>query len=357
MGDHQLDAAGSGGTLHVVDRLSEPVFSLLGPAANALREAGMVQTVVLLDRPEHAQRLRQFGKGVNIVPVPTGGPGWRPWAALRRQVREQLRLQQPATVHYHGALAWLCSLGVAQREQSVFVTPHGSTFARLAGALLRLQRAAPSWAPTAVASSQFDTLMLQLDGSPPPLVEGVVPDRFLNAPRREAERPLVVAGDHRGKGEAIDLLCRVAVVFGAAELNLSFHWCGPALPDSAARLRAAGIQLEAGDPLRHLRRAWVYFAGGEETQFPVRLAQAMACGLPCLAADVAAHRGLIDDGRTGLLFRSAEEAAQMLTALIDDADLRQRLGEAARTVARQRFSEQRLRRDLAALYARPLPAR
>lgn len=345
-----------GGTLHVVDRLSEPVFSLLGPAARALHEAGMAQTVVLFDRPEHAHRLRQFGQGVNIVAVPATGVGWQPWAALRREVREQLRLQQPATVHYHGTLAWLCSLGVGQREQSVFVTPHGSTLASVAGALLRLRRAAPL-APVAVASSQFDTLMLQQDGAAPPLVEGVVADRFLNAPRRESERPTVVAGGHRDDGPAIELLCRLAVVFGAAELNLGFRWCGPTLPDSTARLRAAGIEIEAGDPLRHLRRSWVYFAGGDETEFPVRLAQAMACGLPCLVADVVAHRSLIDDGRTGLLFRSAEEAAQMLTALIDDADLRQRLGEAARTVARQRFSEQRLRRDLAALYARPLLAR
>lgn len=338
-----------GGTLHVVDRLSEPVLSVLAPALQALSDAGWAQTVVLLDRPAHAEGVRRLGDAATVVRVPTASrEPWRHWMALRRAVQQQLAARPPAAVHYHGVGAWLCSLGLEGRPPKAFVTPHRVALAHVVGLLQRLPRGNADL-PLAVASSQFDTRVMQHASQPPPLVvEGVVDERYLRVARHEAEQPLVVAGAHRASAEAAGWACRLAIVFGAQELGLRFHWCGPAAPE----LAAAGFALGTGDPVRHLRRAWVYVATDDQADFPVRLAQAMACGVPCLALDVPAHRGLIEDGRSGMLFRTAEEAAQMLTSLLDDAELRQRLGDAARRVARRRFTVQRLRRDLLSLYAR-----
>lgn len=305
-----------GGTLHVADALSEPVFGVLGPATALLCEMGLAQTVVLIDRPEHAHRMAGFDDGVRLVPVAGTHPRWRHWIALRRAVREQLRVQQPATVHFHGTLAWVCSLGLV-REARVLVSTQ--------------------------------------DGRRPRLLEAVVHDDFLRVQHREARRPLVVSGCHHDNRKAVELFCRAAVVFGAAELDLGFNWCGPVSPASMARLHAAGIGTVEAERhetlLPHLQSAWVYFAGGGESQLPLRLAQAMACGLPCLAADTPAYRGLIDDGVTGFLFRSDEEARQLLTTLIDDASLRRRLGRAARGVVAKRFSRERLRMEVMTLYA------
>lgn len=343
-----------GGALHVVDALSEPVLSVLAPALAALHDAGMAQTLVLLDHPEHVPRIAQLHAAVRVVRVPAAGRPWPPWRPLREALREGLRAQQPHTVHFHGSLAWLSGMGLDYGRCNLFVTPHGGRLARLTATLLRVQRWTPS-APITVASSLFDAQALQQDGQPPALVEGVVAEEYLGAPRRTASQPVVVSGTHHDDAAAVDVACRTAVAFGAAELQLRFRWCGPLGADSASRLRAAGVEVASDDPLPRLQRAWVYLSGGNETQFPVRLAQAMACGLPCLAVDSPMHRSLIDDGRTGLLFRTAEEAALMLGALIDDAALRERLGDAARAVARQRFSAQRLRSELASLYARPTP--
>lgn len=304
-----------GGTLHVADGLSEPVFGVLGPATALLREMGLAQTVVLIDRPEHAHRMGGFGDGVRLVPVAVTHPRWRHWVALRDAVREQLRERQPTTVHFHGTLAWLCSLGLVREARVLVSPPHGRA---------------------------------------PPLLEAVMEDDFLRVQHREARRPLVVSGCHHDNRKAVELFCRAAVIFGAAELDLGFNWCGPVSPTSMARLHAAGIGTVTAQHhealLPHLRSAWVYFAGGGETELPVRLAQAMACGLPCLAADTPVYRGLIDDGQTGLLFRSDEEARQLLTLLIDDAPLRRRLGQAARGVVAKRFSRDRLRTEVMSLY-------
>ncbi|HVK31602.1 MAG TPA: glycosyltransferase [Burkholderiaceae bacterium] len=353
MTPHDLPV-GRGGALHVADALSEPVLSVLGPALATLHEAGMAQTLVLLDRPEHASRFAQLHDAVRVVRVPASGRLWPPWRPLREALRECLQAQQPHTVHFHGSVAWLSGMGLDYASRNVFVTPHGGRLAHLTATLLRVQRWTPT-APIPVASSFFDALALQHDGLDSPLVEGVVADEYLWAPRRTASQAVVVSGTHHDDPTAVDIACRAAVAFGAAELQLKFRWCGAVGPESASRLQAAGVDVCADDPLPRLQRAWVYLAGGSETQFPVRLAQAMACGVPCLAADGPVHRSLIEDGHTGLLFRSAEEAALMLGALIDDEALRQRLGDAARTVARQRFSAQRLRSDLASLYSRSAP--
>lgn len=163
--------------------------------------------------------------------------------------------------------------------------------------------------------------------------------RFFSAPRDESPQPLIVSGHLRDHRKAVALFCSTAVVLGAAELQLRFHWCGPVSEASAAPLKAAGIgrsEDEAG-VLPALQAAWAYIACGGEGGFSLRLAQAMACALPCVAADLPAHRALIDDGVTGLLFRHPEEAQQLLGALVDDAGLRRRLGRAARNAALRRF--------------------
>lgn len=67
--------------------------------------------------------------------------------------------------------------------------------------------------------------------------------------------------------------------------------------------------------------------------FPLVLAEAMACGVACVASDCSSGvRALVDDGRTGLIARRGDAAhlAQQLARLMDSSDLRSTLGAAAR---------------------------
>lgn len=60
--------------------------------------------------------------------------------------------------------------------------------------------------------------------------------------------------------------------------------------------------------------------------------QAMACGLPVIASDVWGVNNMIDDGRTGLLYRSGDvrHLTGQISCLINDPVLAAKLGHAAR---------------------------
>jgi glycosyltransferase involved in cell wall biosynthesis len=68
--------------------------------------------------------------------------------------------------------------------------------------------------------------------------------------------------------------------------------------------------------------------------------QYMMMGLPCVATDVGTTPLIIRDGENGLLVRSESEWLEALRRLIDDPDLRRRLGQRARRDAVTRYSIQ-----------------
>lgn len=73
---------------------------------------------------------------------------------------------------------------------------------------------------------------------------------------------------------------------------------------------------------------------------PYVLSEAMAAGRPTVASDVGGIAEMIVDGHTGVLIPSRDELAlaTALTQLVGDEELRQRMGDAGRLVAAQRFA-------------------
>lgn len=71
----------------------------------------------------------------------------------------------------------------------------------------------------------------------------------------------------------------------------------------------------------------------------------MMLGLPCVATDTGTTPLIIDHGKNGLLVRTEAEWLEALKRLIDEPDLRRRLGEQARRDAVERFSTRAVSRD------------
>jgi glycosyltransferase involved in cell wall biosynthesis len=84
----------------------------------------------------------------------------------------------------------------------------------------------------------------------------------------------------------------------------------------------------------------------------VALLEAMACGLPAVAARVGGIVDAVDDGRTGILVApgDADALARALASLGADADARIAMGTAARSRAVERFSMASMARRTVELY-------
>ncbi|MBI2890684.1 MAG: glycosyltransferase family 4 protein [Nitrospirae bacterium] len=86
------------------------------------------------------------------------------------------------------------------------------------------------------------------------------------------------------------------------------------------------------------------------------IVEAMACGRPVVAADLGAPSEIITDGWDGYLAPGRDPAglARWIVRLLDDAELRERMGRRARRTALRRFSLDRLAREVGVLYRRLL---
>jgi glycosyltransferase involved in cell wall biosynthesis len=74
--------------------------------------------------------------------------------------------------------------------------------------------------------------------------------------------------------------------------------------------------------------------------FGIVLLEAMACGTPCVVADRGGPKEVVVDGETGIVAPYGDEGAwkEALVTLIDDAGLRERMGQAGRKRAMGKFS-------------------
>jgi glycosyltransferase involved in cell wall biosynthesis len=84
--------------------------------------------------------------------------------------------------------------------------------------------------------------------------------------------------------------------------------------------------------------------------------EAMAVGRAVLASDIEGHRSLVEDGITGLLFRTEEELEAGARRLVDQPDLRRQLGHAGREKILRLYPPEREIDDYLALYRRLVPA-
>lgn len=116
--------------------------------------------------------------------------------------------------------------------------------------------------------------------------------------------------------------------------------------DIEAATNASGVRfLGHRDDVEDLYAAFdFYVLASHREGFPRSAMEAAAMGLPVVATDIRGCRQVVDDGHTGVLVprRDAAALAAAISRLADDADLRVRMGTAAREKARREFDQQRV---------------
>jgi hypothetical protein len=155
---------------------------------------------------------------------------------------------------------------------------------------------------------------------------------------RPAEGPvrlLFVGGDFERKGGP-DLLQALPLLPAATEL----HLVTKAAVAPAPRVHVYRDLAANSEELKCLyAQADLFVLPTRADCFPVAIQEAMAAGLPVVAADVGAVGEAVQHGETGLLVRPCDVTglAQAISALTVDPHLRQAMGRQGRVEAERRF--------------------
>ena len=145
-------------------------------------------------------------------------------------------------------------------------------------------------------------------------------------------------------------------------LHLLLVGDGPLRPELEAQVKALGLKQRVcflgvrTDIPEILAAADVFVLSSRWEGNPLSVMEAMAAGKPVVATAVGGVPELVEDGVSGILVppQSPEALAEAMIRLAQDPALRQRMGQAARERAQERFSVERMAREYEQLYAKLL---
>ena len=82
------------------------------------------------------------------------------------------------------------------------------------------------------------------------------------------------------------------------------------------------------------------FQASRQEVAPMCIAEAMAAGKPVVATNICGIPYMVDNGKTGFLFepRDVQPLTEKIIALLQDDDLRHKMGKRAKEVAKKRWS-------------------
>ena len=353
-----------GRVVHVVGRVTDEVFSFLGPATHALGRTGRDQVVVMIDDAHHRHHVAGLHESAELVMAPRLLNPIRQWRAMRDACHAAMGAAPLHAVHLHGFLPGLVGAQAVRAigaNVPLFFSPHGS---RAIGALRGLSRLGSSLTRALLRSARSAAIVnvpretqAFAHWESAELVESPVGEVFFAAVRNEARHPLIVTGGRAQGVRSAELLAQLAVLLSGEDLRIGFNWIGTVDEVSRVRLKAAGVGVfdiaTDAECARRLAAGWVYLAPGETRGFPLFLVEAMAAGVPCVAFDCVQHREVIREGETGYLCQSTHDMIARIAMLIDDPALRLRVGAAAKADAALRFGETEFGVKLLAAYALP----
>jgi len=350
------------------------------PMARTAKAAGF-EVVVATRVRDHAARIA--AEGCRVVSLESERRSFGPFEALRgffRMVRI-VREERPDLVHCI-ALRMVVLGGLAARlggAKRLVLAPTGlghlwannGPIEIVARALARF--IVGHWLKGPDTHYLFentdDPREFGLDPDKPPVTivpgAGVDPDEFAPSPEPEAPpvRVAVVARMIAPKGiaEAVAAARRARALGAAIELHL-YGTPDPSNRRSCTEAELRGWAEEPGivwhgrsDDVaavwreNHVAMLLTWYREG----VPRSLIEAAACGRPIVTTDAPGCRDLVRDRREGMLvpLRDSEAAARVLVELANDADLRLRLGAAARARFLARFTEAAVCASVASVYA------
>ena len=296
----------------------------------------------------------RIGWRVAAGPEVTVRPGARIDIALRSLTRLPFR---PDVINVHMTAAEV-ALAIAPQLRTVpvvsthhFAAARGSRPHTRAAARVAARRIAAQ-----LAVSRF--VAEHIDGASTVVLSGVRPERD-RLPATTRDRTVLIA-QRLEQEKCTDLGLRAFADSGLAEGGWRLQVAGDgSLRSELERLaRTLGI-LPAIDLLGHrsdvhdlMRSASIFLAPRPDEAFGLSVVEAMARGLPVVAAGSGAHKETVGSVPGAALFPAADAraAAGLLNELAGDTQRRDAYGAALQDVQRRRFTVERQSRDTDAVY-------
>jgi glycosyltransferase involved in cell wall biosynthesis len=196
-----------------------------------------------------------------------------------------------------------------------------------------------SWFATLSESSAAEIEELGIDRGRLTVIPPGVHERFTPDPSRRADHPHVVVVGRLApvKRQRLALAALAEARRAVPALTVELVGDGPdrALVDRWIDDHDAGDWVErrgrvSDDGLVDAyRRAWLVVSASHAEGWGMSLTEGGACATPCVATDIAGHRGSCIDGSTGILVADPEAIGEAVAALLLDDDRRRAMGRAA----------------------------
>ncbi len=365
-------------------------MTVLGPLLQALAQASLNDEIQVLVRPEIAERLPSLPANVTEMPLAMNGSsaaGRLLWenTGLRRLVAES-RADVLLSSGNFPMIFPPCRQCVMYRNM-LYASPLVFQMARQASATSYAELVLKRWAARSTLPFA-DAVIVESETMKAALVEQfripaervfVVYNGFVDGADelrgmrgepeavREPRSPYEVPHGHRGERVVLtvghygihknyETIARAAAILQKKESceareTTRFRWIGEfdteaptfagysqirgrkaleGLLDSLAVREFIEIcgQLDHKATLRHYRRAACFVYGSVCEAFPNPLVEAMAAGLPIIAADTATNRELCGDAAAYFPAFDAEQLARLIPHVLESPALAQRLGQA-----------------------------
>jgi len=288
-------------------------------------------------------------------------------AGSLNELRRVFVQHRPDVVHSHGSKAGGLARAAAKAAgvKKIFHTPHGYDFlspeVSLATRAVRkaIEKGVANIGETIAASESEAELARKLTSRPVHLVR----DAYLgNAVEPLSHDDLVVGARGRmTRARNADAWVLLVQRLCDSRNGVKCAWIGGGEGEAKARTDLTNMnllmkvsvtgELSEEEARERSRGLDIFTRYSRWEPVPGDVLEAMALGLPVVASDLPAHRDAVVHGTTGFLVKSEVELLERCQELIDDADLRRRLGAAGRERVRNEFSRERRIAELSRLYS------
>lgn len=289
-------------------------------------------------------------------------------AAALRKLHGLFAEHRPDVVHAHSSKAGVLARAAAKSAgiKKTFYSPHGYGFlmqdrSRASRALYRMvEKAAARFGETiAVSPSEADFAHKLAPRHP----VHTVCDAYLgDFPEPLPHDGLVVGSCGRATyARNPDAWVLLVQRLCDSRNGVKCAWIGGGEAEAKMRTDLINMNLlakvsvtgwvRAEEAREHLRGLDVFVHYSRWDALPNAVLEAMAAGLPVVASDIPGNRDAVIHGVTGFLVKSEVELLERCQQLLDDAELRRRLGAAGRERVRKEFSRERLFSELTRLYS------